>query len=262
MPLQISMILFSEQPAFSPADLSATLATQWPDLPAVTGIEEKEGIISFDLGNANVAILTVPAPFPWSDLEGPCDTSVLWPDATAALREHKSHAIVTVRGEFEPVALSTLLTQVSTAIMAAAAQTLGVYWPAGTLVVPKDIFTDFAVDVMPESVPLPIWVDFRVGWKDDKKTSAGFTTGLADLGLMELETQSAPEAPGALRERFEAISAYLLEHGLVIQHGDTLGETATEKIRVVVADSGFGNKGQVMQLVFESTEKRSWWKPW
>lgn len=262
MPLAISMILFSEKPVCSAADVVAALATHWPDLPAITAIEEKDAIISFDLGDANVAILTVAAPFPWSDLEGPCETSVLWQDATATLREHKSHAIVTVRGEFEPVAMSTLLTQVSTAILAAAPSSLGVYWPPATLVVPKNIFTDFAVEVMPQGAPLAIWVDYRVGWTADKKTSAGFTTGLAGLGLMELETQAAPESPGDLRARFEAISGYLLEHGLVIQDGDTLGETATEKIRVVYADSGFGAEGQVMRLVFESAEKKPWWKPW
>lgn len=263
MSLQISMVLFDETPVFSMEALAAAFTSNWPDLPPVTDMAEQDNILSFRLGEADIAILTAPVPVPWSDLEGPCATSILWPDATASVGAHKSHAIVTVRGELDPIAIATLLTQVSAALMAATPSALGVFWTNATLVVPKNLFIDFAVDVLPLGPPLAIWVDYRVGPTDNEGVSRGFTTGLAELGLMELEAQAAPESPSELRKRFEGISGYLLEHGLVIQDGDTLGESATEKIRVLFSPSSFGNKDQVMQLVYEPVaEKKSWWKPW
>lgn len=263
MPLQISMILFSEPPVFSVEGLTAALTTSWPDLSNISEISEQDGTLSFRLDAADVVIGTIPAPIPWSDLEGPCATSILWPEATSVVREHKSHAIVTVRGELLPVPLSTLLTQVTAALMASMPASLGVFWTNAALVVPKNLFTDFAVEVMPLGPPLSIWIDYRVGWNENKSLSAGFTTGLVKLGLMELESQAATESPAELKKRFEAIAQYLLENGLVIKDGDTIGESASEKIRIVHSKSAFGAKDTVMRLVYESDSgKKPWWKPW
>lgn len=263
MPIQMSMILFEETPVFSVEGLQAALSTHWPDLASPTDIAMDESTLSFQLGAVVVVVGKMPAPIPWSDLEGPCATSVLWPDAAAVVPRHKEHAIVTVSGELDPVALSTLLTQVTAAMMASTPVSLGVFWTNAALLAPKNLFIDFAVEVLPDGPPLPIWVDYRVGWVEKNSLSAGFTTGLAELGLMELETQGAPESPAELRERFEGLTSYLLENGMVIQDGNTFGESEDEKIRVEYAESAYGAEGQVMRLVYESSDKgKPWWKPW
>jgi hypothetical protein len=80
---------------------------------------------------------------------------------------------------------------------------------------------------------------------------------------MELEAKQCPEPPRELRERFEALIRYLLENGPVIRDGDTVGEDASERIRVVYATSAFGHKGQVMRLEYEQASRaKPWWKPW
>ncbi|WP_223164732.1 DUF4261 domain-containing protein [Massilia mucilaginosa] len=263
MPLQISMILFNEAPAYAVNELQAFLSSSWPGLPLISDVSAEENTLAFNLAGAEVVIGTMPAPVPWSDLEGPCATSILWPDAASVVPGHKHHALVTVRGELAPVALSTVLTQVTAALMATTPGTPGVFWTNAALLVPKDMFIDFAVKIMPLGPPLTIWVDCRVGWTEVDALSSGFTTGLAELGLMELEAQGATEPPAELRERFEAIAQYLLENGQVINDGDTLGESADEKIRVVYAESAFGIEGTVMRLVYESEPtKKPWWKPW
>lgn len=263
MPLKISMVLFSETPAFSVKDLQFALSSNWPDVANVSDISEQEGTLSFRLDTADVVIGMVPAPIPWSDLEGPCATSVLWPDAASVIQGHKSHAIVTVHGELPAVALSTLLTQATAALMASTPASLGVFWTNAALVVPKNLFADFAVEVMPLCPPLPIWIDYRVGWTESKSRSAGFTTGLVELGLMELEAQGATESPAELQKRFEAIAQYLLENGPVIEDGDTIGDCANEKIRIVYSTSAFGVKGTVMRLVYESNSgEKPWWQLW
>ena len=203
----------------------------------------------------------MPAPIPWVDFEGPCSTSYLWPNALTEAKEHTIHAIVTVMGELPPVQLSTLLTQVCAAVMTALPQAIGVFWNNAVMVVPKGLFCDFATSILPKGPPIPVWVDFRVGWSESGKTSAGFTTGLAALGLMELETQDATEPPSELRQRFESIAQYLLDNGPVIGDGNTVGNSATEQIRVTYSPSSFGAKGQVMRLTYERNQKnRSWWR--
>ncbi len=261
MALAISMVMFSDDPNLSVADIQRGVAKKWPDLPSGTDSDEKDNTLSFRIGSADVIFGKMPAPFPWSDLEGPCVTSILWPDAADALKGHKTHVIVTVNGELDPIALSTLLTQATASLMATS-PALGVYWGNATLVVPKDIFIDFATDVLPHGPPLHVWVDFRVG-TDGDKSSSGFTTGMAALGHMEFESQSAAEPPGELRERFLALAGYIVENGPVINDGDTVGEDANERIRVVYSDSAFGHEGKVMRLVYEqSSATKPWWKFW
>jgi hypothetical protein len=204
----------------------------------------------------------MPAPIPWSDLEGPCATSILWRNADTEVKKHKIHWIVTVNGELDPLSLSRLLTQATAASMAACEAAIGVYWGNATLVIPKNIFIDFAKDVLPHGPPLHIWVDFRVG-KDSDTSSSGFTAGMKALGHMEFETKGSPEPPGELRERLLALAGYVLENGPVIRDGDTVGEDAEERIRVVYSNSSFGHESKVMRLVYETaSQKKPWWKLW
>jgi len=148
---------------------------------------------------------------------------------------------VTISGEFDPVGLSTMLTQVTAAVMASCPATIGVYWGNATLIIPKPIFIDFAETILPEGPPLHIWVDFRVG-RDSEKSSSGFTSGMVALGHMEFEAVNSPEPPGELRERLMALAGFVLENGSVLKNGDTVGEDADERIRIVYTKSNFGHE--------------------
>jgi hypothetical protein len=154
-----------------------------------------------------------------------------------------------------------MLTQVIAAILTTCPQSIGVYWGDATLVVPRELFREFATEMLPEVLPLPIWVDFRVGPGHDGKM-AGLTTGMKALGHMELETLNSPESPGELRERLMDLCAYLLQNGPVIKDGHTVGQSAEEKIRVVYSPSSFGHEGRVMRLDYSTAEKKPWWKVW
>ena len=262
MSVIVSFVLLSAACKPQSSDIGAFLAKNWKDLPPANNFTEEETTVLFDIGASKVALLFLPLPFPWSDLEGPCATSVLWPDAQAVLKDHGAHVIVSILGELTPIEQASLLTKVSAAVMSACETALGVYWGNATLIVPKAVFTDFAVEVLPQVLPLHIWVDFRVG-SDEKGGSSGFTTGMAPLGLMEIEALRVPELPGPLRNRLVNICAYLLENGPVILDGNTVGANADEKITVVYSDSQFGCESQVMRLEYETpAPKKSKWKLW
>ena len=256
------MIMLTADAPIRVGDVQRQLAANWPNLPAATEVEEGDGTLSLQLGESSVIMARMPAPIPWTDLEGPCATSILWRNAAEEVKRHMIHWIVTVNGELEPVAISTLLTQATAAAMAACSSAIGVYWGNATLVVPKDIFVDFAKEVLPHGPPLHVWVDFRVA-KESENSSSGFTAGMKSLGHMELESQRSPEPPGELRKRLLTLAGYLVENGPVIRDGDTVGEDAEERIRVVYSDSAFGHEGTVMQLVYEkASAKKPWWKLW
>ena len=55
--------------------------------------------------------------------------------------------------------------------------------------------------------------------------------------------------PGELREWLINIMFYLLENGPVLQHGQTIGMSAEQKIRIQHVASTFGHPAKVIRLV-------------
>jgi hypothetical protein len=258
MTIAISMVMLREDIVLRVSDIQRVLSMDWPDLPAARDISQEANTMSFSVGACDVILGKMPAPIPWSDLEGPCASSILWPKATKEVRQHKVHWIVTVSGELDALNLYSLLTQATASFLTACPPSIGVYWSNATLVIPKNIFIGFAKEVLPHGPPIQIWVDFRI-WKDSDTSSSGFTTGMAALGHMEFEAQTVPEAPGDLYDRLLALAGYVIENGPVIKDGDTIGEDANERIRVIYSKSKFGHERPVMRLDYERpSQKRSW----
>ncbi len=249
MALSMAMVALKGGEIPSPAGILHALRKDWPDLPPAINIEQKENTLSMRIGEVDVILGLMPAPIPAADLEGPCSTSWLWPEARTALADHDSHLIVTVSGEeADELQRACLLSQVIAAL-ATDDSVVGVFWTDAALVVSPEVFRDFAVQMLPDSMPLYVWIDFRVGRNEDG-TSAGFTTGLSPLGHMELETLRSPDQPGDLRERLFTFAAYLLENGPVLDDGDTIGGDQQEQIRIVHRASAFGHAGTVIRLEF------------
>jgi hypothetical protein len=259
MALKIAVVLLGDDEPISVEAITRDIELRWTDLPYATAAEEDDRTVSFNLGSLGVAVGSMPAPWPWSDLEGPCSTSLFWPTAAAELKPLEYHWIVTVHDDaMTPVPLALMLTKITASILATCPSAVGVYWGHSTLVLPKALFVEVAEASSLRDPPLEMWVDFRVRW-DGRRTSTGFTQGMRALGHMDFETQSAPESPAQLRERLVAMARYVVVGSGVIRDGDTVGKDAREKIRVSYSDSAFGNKHQVMRLTFAPAPKRRLW---
>ena len=247
----MAMVALGPKPKFSGVQIQQDLVSNWPSLQVSKFVEEHDGILSLTFANAGAFLTHMPAPIPWSDLEGPCATSIVWPHAERELRTHDSHLIITVSGELTRIELAKLLTQVNAAVLGACSDVIGVYWGSAGLVIPARLFRDFAIKMLPLGLPVELWVDFRVG-RNAQGLNFGFTQGRSAFGLMEIETERASERPGELRERLCSIARYLLEKGPIIRDGDTVGQNANEHIRVVYGPSVFGHKDAVMRLNYEA----------
>lgn len=260
MPLKLATVLINGDRPLTAAAFVADFRARWPDLPAPSEVEEDGLTLSCQIGFDDVIVGRMPAPIPWTDLEGPCATSILWKNATEQVRAHTEHYIVTVNAELGPIPLSALLTRVVASVLAATDGAIGVYWMDATLLVPRDLFLEFADRVLPLGPPLAIWVDIRAGHTEGGG-SAGFTSGLAALGLREIEVAHASEKPSELYERLQTLVEYVVAHPSAIQDGHTVGRNADEKIRVRFTASQYGHSGQVMALTWE-TPPKPWWKIW
>jgi hypothetical protein len=211
----------------------------------------KDGILMCKLGDEMCALALMPAPYPWKDLEGPCATSWMWPKETPAvsvIKRHSSHLLVTlIGGQAAPIQRRLCLCAV-TALAARQQGVLGVYWPEATLVHYPKVFVEMAQKIAsPQAPPLYLWVDFRV-FRNPDGTFGLFTTGLKALGYMEFEIPRLAMQPGELREWAVNIACYLIEKGPVLKHGQTIGATADQQLRIRHTTSLYGHPGTVMRF--------------
>jgi hypothetical protein len=227
------------------------LAKRLATLPALRGakIDVHDGTLSFQAAGEIGAIALMPAPYPWSDLEGPCETSWMWPEETPAttVRAAKTHLLITVIGGTDDgISRRLLLTQMA-ADVAASGDVLGIYWPEATLVHFPPVFIEMAKSASDEAPPLLLWIDFRVFANEDG-TMGLFTTGMQSIGHMELEIPRITMQPGELREWAMNIAAYLLDNGPVLKDGNTIGATAEAQLRITHADSMLGREEKAIRM--------------
>jgi hypothetical protein len=217
----------------------------------VSGVKRSDGgVFGFEVGDEFLALALMPAPYPATDLEGPIATSWMWPPKPPVenVKQHRSHLLITMTGGTADVVRRRLVLTAVTALAAKQPGVMAVYWPEGTLIIYPPVFIDMAEKINSlDAPPLYLWVDLRA-FRNKDGTTGLFTTGLAPLGHMEIEIPRIDMEPGELREWLVNIMYYLLENGPVLKHGETIGMSAEEQIRIRHCPSSFGHPGKVIRL--------------
>ncbi|MDQ3037762.1 MAG: DUF4261 domain-containing protein [Myxococcota bacterium] len=188
----------------------------------------------------------VDAPVPWSQLEGPCSTAWWWPQASEECRTSTAHLVVTATSERDLFEATLRLTDVVAAV-AEAARAVAVYWSASAMVHEPGAFRTEAESATRESLPLRLWIDFRMEpTRGDELFFA--TTGLETFGLMELEcVGTRASAPHVLDRMFD-VAHYLCDRGPVLEDGQTIGRSDAERISARHRPSRWKRPGKVIFL--------------
>lgn len=119
--------------------LTRALSSCFPDAGPASA---SDGAVVIQLGGGTLAATEMPMPIPWSDLEGPCETALLWPQAEAAMKRHRCHLLV-FTSQPDVVEGHLLLTR-AVAALVRASDAVGVYWGGAPLVQSAETFLDGA----------------------------------------------------------------------------------------------------------------------
>lgn len=221
---------------------------------ADAALEASSPALSIVSGGETFAISVIDAPFPWSDLEGPCSTAWWWPEATARCRPARAHAIVAAVGAASDAIDSRLgLTRVVAALLRSSPLAVGVYWGGAACIVATDEFLSHAARASRDRVPLPIWVDLRIE-RDPRAGWRCVTTGLRALDLMEVEAFGDTEDPRELADVVLAAAHYVCDNGPVLEAGQTFGRSGEEQLTIAHGASVWQRAGPVLRL----TAPRPW----
>lgn len=215
----------------------------------LASLQSKQGNVVFEIGNDHAAIGLMPIPIPWSNLEGPCLTAWWWPEAAEKMKSHKGHVLVALVGDQgDAIRRAITLTQL-TAAVAASVDAAGIYWGGGALVHDPNAFVKEAESVSTASLPLQLWIDFRLGQNEDDSLRL-FTTGMALFDQKEIEMPRTTKKPNDVLDFAYAIADYVLTSGKTIQAGETVGRSEDEKVPVTYGPSMWDPETSVMILDF------------
>ncbi|MFZ5816692.1 MAG: DUF4261 domain-containing protein [Bacillota bacterium] len=215
--------------------------------------EPNRAVQFYDLNGQRVTVGLMPVPVPWSDLEGPCATNRFWPQATEVCRAHRAHLVVMLHSEREDPVWNHLAMTHLIAALVEAVGALAVYWGAGSVVQPAELFCRWAAEASPNDLPLFLWVDFRLFAHEGHPFLA--TTGLTALGVMEIEGGSRRLKPSELLGRVYDLAHYACLEGPVLNDGDSIGADEQERIRIRHADSVWERPGPVIRVDFDGEER-------
>jgi len=209
----------------------------FPDCAPLTVVDHEDPTtLTVEGPLTSFSIALSAAPFPWSELSGPCETAWHWPQAKKRLEHHTAHLVVTATSSaLGPVDLMLGLTRVvASALLTTPA--LGVYWPSAMQVHNLKDFVREAEQATRTRLPLYLWLRFGLVREDDGSTGL-YTTGMTELDLMEVEFPCASIDPQTLVDRAFNIAHYLLERGPVLEDGHTVGISAEDKFLIRHAPS-------------------------
>ncbi|MGX9718758.1 DUF4261 domain-containing protein [Stenotrophomonas acidaminiphila] len=283
MSASLAMLLQSQlDPTLTADALLAQMRSDWPDLdpsllrlgemPADDGPDKAAGddaspVQCLEYGDSLIALMPIPARI-GDDIAPICAHSRLWPNATPAPVDYAAHTLVTVM-EFGQdgqgtnlLAQAALLSRVLASAIALSGSIQAVYFGSANHVVLPGLFRDLAQATLPAPMPLA-WVAINVGERPDG-VMTGHTRGMDMLGLMDIEIPETRDSAEEVFGRLTGIVDYLVENGMVIGDGDTLGASAEERIRVVYGPSALDPERQVMRLqsgeMAQARPGTSWWK--
>jgi hypothetical protein len=183
--------------------------------------------VETDFGFATVALM--PVPIPGTEVEEACGRSWRWPEAAETVRQQTNHwvvGLVTNATPFQNAALGLRLL----GALSSLPEFLGAYiGPAGMVHSPAFLQAWDEGDTSTSRVNY--WVNMGTVANDDG-THTFYTMGLRQFNALEIEIVQCRLPYEELYKRGRTYAEYVMRAGPVLRHGDSLGETATEKIPV------------------------------
>jgi hypothetical protein len=112
----------------------------------------------------------------------------------------------------------------------------------------KDAFSAY-----PE-IPHTVWIGLYPFRDQETQNVVVVSFGLNKFVGREIEMQAPQSRAKTLVERISGLITYLLQHGLVLNDGDTIGISATEKILVHLIRSNHFDQAPVIFATLENTQ--------
>ncbi len=244
----LSMPLLRSHMDFVASDVVKKAKELFPMWPVELGEGSDKGAAMFGVPSLSAGVMVMPMPtsLPPGELDHSLPMSPFWVDAKDK-PAHGSHVVMVGQGEsLSAAAQAATVVGISMLNLPG-----GVAWyvGGGCMVHDIEVVTDLATESARDGdFPVPIWVNVIVS----KNPAGGIdasTVGMDSFGHMEMEAIGSREELADVRSRLFGAAMYVILNDVVFKHGETMGESATERIRIEVGKSKLGKDGKVVRFV-------------
>ncbi len=188
--------------------------------------------LEIELNDEEITVAPALHPVPKEVTRNALENAWYWPDAESRFGGHRSHMAVVIKDVSESSArLKSMLLTRLTSVIGEALGYVGVYWEPAEAVHSSEAFSESSRAMSEKELPLRIWVRFNLVENPDG-THSLYTTGLDPLGFLELEVRASKRPPENIQGWAFNIAHFLLDRGVLIPDGDTVGVSQSEWIRV------------------------------
>ncbi len=241
----IASVILSDAKPLDPERFAAALRKKLTVQERFTGIEPGKGIVVLRVAGGTAMISLIDRPVPKGELQEVCRAAWYWRDACNTIKDHKAHFLVVLMAtDLDKLGSAVLQTKIISAMLEES-NAVATYW--GDSLQSRETFLKASAGVSRENIPATLWISYRLS----KESTGNFslsTQGLKDFKLMEIETKNAPMPGVDLLGLILNTTQYLIKKGPVIKDGDTIGDSAQQKIRVRHAES-YWNAGEKVYRV-------------
>lgn len=201
-----SQQVFSQQPAPAPKVVTGTIllnTKKAPDAKALLALLKTDWklrtdsstitdkTLVFNSGGATVMLAYLDYPANPAEIAAAARLSWLWKNAAVEASKHPAQVVISVLGtENHTLELYKLFTKVAAATLQNTAA-IGTFMNTQYLLLPKDFYLASARTLLSDNA-LPVYCWTYFGMMEEGEVSSGYTYGLRDFGLEEMEIVKAP----------------------------------------------------------------------
>lgn len=239
----VGFVLLSDE-SWDKARLKSDLRTDW-GLAAAGDDETIEENLVFQVGDMMAVIALMGFPVPDGEAERNAVSNYMWPQAVETAKSHQAHLMVSVLGtEANPLEKGKLFVK----LLAACCKqenVLGIY-TSGTVFEPQ--FYIAGAEMMKNgSLPLLNWIWFGLYRREEGVCC--YTYGMGQFGKDEMEVLDADAQPSDVRDFLLALVAYVLESGVTLHDGETIGFSAEDK-HTITRSEGVSLPGMTLKIEY------------
>ncbi len=227
-------VLLNEKTAPDFKALLATLKTDWKFRTDSVTTNAKTLVFTTPGATITMAYLdyaVVPA-----EIKAAANLSWIWRTAAQEAGRHQAQVVISVIGSANrALDLHKMFTRVAGGVLENT-KSSGIYLNNQYLLLPKGFYTAAAHNLLENnSLPLYCWVHF--GMTEQNGKSGGYTYGLQEFGLPEMEIVNSPRPVAEVHAVLYDAAVSVVEYGTKVQNGQTLTTREEQKLQVRLTPS-------------------------
>lgn len=225
-------------------------SADWENGDKIQNIENKDNTFSFEIGISTIFISLMPAPLPTDEILIKRSQFLSAEEKSEILKgTSPAHLIVVIKTDLPPIEKHLVLTQVCASLCASQDHLQTVYWCQSESFIGPKIFQDITYEDLKSGPPMLLWLNIVLGY-NEQGALQGYTKGLKDLGFLDMEIRQTTENPDETMDRLHSIAYYMVIKNILINDGDTIGETDTAMISVSHVPSNYFENEKIILINF------------